>query len=102
MLGLIPFLPMLLKANAVVITDARVGLVLMAAWAMVRTPFVVNTMSIVALQDMGMRNLIGTAAMIVRLGLSVLLVWKGLGLTGLMIAFVSGEVCDTEIGRAHV
>jgi O-antigen/teichoic acid export membrane protein len=85
--------PMLHLSSAVA-TDARLGLAVMGVWSIARTPFVVSGSALVASQDLAFRNILTAVANALRLLLSLLAVWLGFGLFGLMLAGVAADVID--------
>jgi len=80
--------------DTVVVNDARLGLLMLAAWGALRTPLVLAGTALVALQNMAAYNLICTAANLIRLAGSLFLVWRGWGLVGLMSGNIIAEVFE--------
>lgn len=71
--------------------QARIALLLMAAWAFVRTLIDVYKSATVAVQEMAFANISLTMANIVRLISSLTLVALGFGLIGMMVGNIIGE-----------
>lgn len=80
------------------LTDqARIGLQILAIWAMVRTPWSIYHSSLIATQNLAIANLIGIAGNIARLFLSVALLLMGQGLIALMAANILSEILITGL-----
>jgi len=75
--------------------QARLGLGIMAAWALIRTPWTVYGIGLNATQNLVAANFIGIIGNAARLIFSLGLVFAGAGLVGLMLANVLAEVLST-------
>lgn len=75
-----------------VAVQARIALAVFAAWVTLRTPFALYTDALIARQNLAAANVILAIGNAGRLLLSLVLVWNGAGLVGLMIANVAGEL----------
>lgn len=78
-----------------VATQAQWGLVLLAAWGIVKIPWTVFGIGLNATQDLAAYNFIGIVGNASRLLLSLGLVFSGGGLVGLMLANVLAEMLST-------
>jgi len=76
-------------------SQARIGLALMAGWAVVRTTWTVYGIGLNATQNLVAANFIGIIGNAARLIFSLGLVFAGTGLAGLMLANVLAEVLST-------
>jgi O-antigen/teichoic acid export membrane protein len=77
--------------------QARLGLALMALWAVVRTPWTMYGIGLTATQNLVAANFIGIIGNAARLIFSLGLVFAGTGLAGLMLANVLAEVLSTVL-----
>ncbi len=89
-------------ADAVVMTDAEIGVFMLALWAAVRTPIVLAGATLIALQELAAYNIICTVANFIRLGGALLLVSEGYGLVGLMGGHLSAEVFEKLVCYAYL
>lgn len=74
-----------------ILADARIGLYIFSAWAIIKTPLVLYGHGLLSTQNMAAANIIGLIGVVSRLVLSLFLVFKGFGLTGLVGANVASE-----------
>lgn len=77
--------------SASVEEQARIGLWLLAAWSIIRTPLAVYGGALIATQNLAAANLITLVGNALRLFFSLGLVAVGMGLVGLMLANVLAE-----------
>lgn len=77
-----------------VLVDGRNGLLLLATWTALRTPFVIRASALVARQDLAFRHVAAMVAAVVRLVISLVAVVNGAGLFGMMAAIVAAEAVD--------
>jgi len=77
------------------ITDSRISIYLIAIWALIRSPWVVYTGGLIAIQKMASANMIYMLGNIVRLLFSIGFVLAGMGLVGLILANILAEVVST-------
>jgi O-antigen/teichoic acid export membrane protein len=84
----------ILHLDAKLARQAEIGVLLLAAWALLRAPISVYSAALVATQHLATRNIIGIFSNIVRLGGSIYLVWINWGLLGLLIANFVAEAAD--------
>ena len=73
--------------------QARYGLQILAAWAVLRTPLAAYNAALCASQDLAAANLIGALQGTMRLLASLVAVRSNLGLAGLLTAGAAGEAC---------
>jgi O-antigen/teichoic acid export membrane protein len=71
--------------------QARISLYLLAAWTVLRTPLALYNQGLMATQNMGIANLIATFGNAGRLILSLVFVYLGYGLIGLIFANILSE-----------
>ena len=79
--------------------QARIGLWILAAWSVVRTPLAVYSGALIATQNLAAANLISISGNAVRLLSALGLVMMGMGLIGLMLANVLAEVVTFVLQR---
>lgn len=82
----------LLALSAAVETQAQLGLYILAAWSVLRTPIAVYGAALIATQNLATANVIAILGNMARLFLSLTLVAFGLGLVGLMLANILAEL----------
>jgi O-antigen/teichoic acid export membrane protein len=81
----------LFSLSAGVTEQARTGLLVLAAWGLVRTPVMAFHGALVATQDIAATNAIFMVGTAVRLAGSLALVVAGQGLVGVLVANIIGE-----------
>jgi len=74
--------------------SAKLALVMLAVWTVVRTPLMVYPNALTASQDLAYRNIVATLANVVRLIASIASLRAGFGLAGLMLGNIVGEMFD--------
>lgn len=79
--------------------QARVGLLCIAGWALLRTPFSAFVSALIATQELARANIIGTISNAMRLLLSVLFLKLNLSLLGLMWAALGAEIFAALVSR---
>ncbi len=79
--------------------EVRLGLFLLAGWAVVRTPWTIFVSGLVAVEDLATANFIGIIGNTSRIILSVGLVMTGAGLVGLVSANILAEAVITVLSR---
>jgi O-antigen/teichoic acid export membrane protein len=90
-----------LTGNDAVIADARSGLYLLSAWTIIKTPLVLYSHGLMASQNIASANVIGLIGIVIRLVLSLYLVFAGFGLIGLVIANIVSELIGLLIQKIH-
>lgn len=80
------FVGRLLHLSPQITSEARHALYAIAAWSVIRTPLAAYLNALVATQDMGATNLIGSLINVLRVVASLIGVLAGGGLFGLMVA----------------
>ncbi|BDG09642.1 lipopolysaccharide biosynthesis protein [Anaeromyxobacter paludicola] len=95
--GLAWCLPHLVQAAPESIRQGRIGLAVVAAWALVRTPVIVRATALTAVQDLAKANAAALFGNFSRLVFALALVWGGYGVAGLMVGQVVGEAITTGI-----
>ena len=81
----------LIIANDSIIIEARFALFFLAVWIIVRTPLALYNQALMATQNMAAANIIGIIGNMIRLLLSLFLVYIGFGLIGLIAANIFAE-----------
>jgi len=81
----------LMVASEPVLSQARVALCFLAIWLVFRTPVALYNHGLVATQNMAAANLLTIVGNMARLTLSLLMVYVGYGLIGLIVANVLSE-----------
>ncbi len=81
----------LIVASESILTQARFALCFLAVWTIVRTPLALYNHGLMATQNMVAANIIAIVGNMSRLLLSLLLVYTGFGLVGLIAANVFSE-----------
>lgn len=81
-----------MSANDSVLTQAREALYCLAAWTIVRTPILIYQQALIATQNMASVNLVAILGNASRLVLSLVFVYSGLGLVGLILANICSEL----------
>jgi O-antigen/teichoic acid export membrane protein len=92
----------LLKLNPAVTADAQWSIILLALWVVARTPMEGSMAGLMGIQDLAFCNIVGAVANTVRLGLSLLLVWRGLGLLGLMLGNIGADMLNYAVCCARL
>jgi O-antigen/teichoic acid export membrane protein len=86
--------------------EAKWGLILLAVWAIVRTPWLIFREGLNASQNMSSANLIGIVGNVCRLAFTLGLVILGFGLVGLILANAAAEaltllLCSRRFRRLY-
>lgn len=95
------FIGRLFHLTPAIDVEARYALYVIAAWAILRTPWAAYRSGSVATQDMAAMNLIGALLGVGRSVGSLLFVLGGSGLFGLMLAGTVVEACGTVLYRVR-
>ena len=82
----------LIVASEIILSQARLALYFLAIWTIARTPIALYNHGLMATQHMAAANIIATAGNASRLVLSLLLIYTGFGLIGLIVANILSEV----------
>ena len=82
----------LISANDLVLSQARLALYYLAAWTIVRTPILIYQQALIATQNMAIVNLVAIFGNASRLVLSLVFLYSGLGLVGLILAIICSEL----------
>lgn len=90
-IGVSFFVPQMFHLSPGTAAQARYALYVVAAWAVLKTPFVAYANALIAMQDLAAVNSISAVANVMRGLASLIFVLMGTGLFGLMI---SGSVVD--------
>ena len=85
--------------SGVLLHDARVGLICIALWALLRTPLSAFGSALIATQNLAAINVIATMSNALRLVLSVVFLKMHLSLLGLMWAALGAEILGTLVSR---
>jgi O-antigen/teichoic acid export membrane protein len=91
----------LIVASESILFQARIALCLLSAWMVLRTPLVLYNHGLIATQNMSIANLMGIVGNVIRLTLSLLLVYTGHGLIGLIAANIASEIISLSMQMAH-
>ena len=91
----------LFDLNPAVAGEAQLGLVLLAVWAVVRTPLGAYPAALIATQNLAAANLTNLSGSVVRLILSLGLVLAGAGLTGLILTNIATEALTLILQRGY-
>jgi len=83
------------------LVEAKYGLWIIALWAILRTPWSAYNGVLVSSQNMAISNIVIGISNVIKLGGSLLFVWYGWGLTGLMVSNVAGEAFAQVITRIY-
>jgi len=75
-----------------VLTQAREALYCLGAWTIVRTPILIYQQALIATQNMAIVNLVAMFGNAGRLILSLVFLYSGLGLVGLILAIICSEL----------
>ncbi len=78
-------------------TQARCGLYMLAVWGVLRTPWVIFNSCLSATQHLAIAGFIGMISNVSRLLLSLVSVFCGMGLVGLLLANVLAEALSTGL-----
>lgn len=81
----------LIVASDSIIIEARFALYFLAVWTIVRTPLALYNHALMATQNMAAANIIAIIGNMIRLLLSLVLVYTGFGLVGLIAANIFAE-----------
>jgi O-antigen/teichoic acid export membrane protein len=81
-----------ISANHLILAQAREALYCLAVWTIIRTPFLIYQQALIATQNMASVNVIAIVGNASRLVLSLVFVYSGLGLTGLILANIFSEL----------
>lgn len=81
-----------------VANDARIALVILSIWVIIRTPLALYTDALTATQNLVKVNIISGISAVVRLILSICLVLLGSNLIGLMLANIIAEMVTYLLG----
>lgn len=81
----------LIVASESILTQARFALYFLAVWTIIRTPMALYNHGLMATQNMAAANVIAIIGNMTRLILSLLLVYTGFGLVGLIVANIFAE-----------
>ncbi|MDB5174743.1 MAG: polysaccharide biosynthesis protein [Phycisphaerales bacterium] len=83
------------KLSPAIAGQARLALVILAAWTVVRSPWSLAPSALLAVQDLSFPSIAALAANALRLGLTLFALIKGFGLVGITVANVLAEVALT-------
>lgn len=93
-------LPKFFTFSAALNQDVKASLLLFGIWTFLRGPLSVYSSALVARQKMASANIVAILTNAVRIFLSLALVSKGWGLTGLIVSAVVAEAAGDLINRA--
>ncbi len=79
--------------------EARLAVLLLAGWGLIRFPLSVYGSALIGLQDLAFRHLITAVGIAVRLTASLILLYLGFNLVGLAAANILGEAIDLMVCR---
>lgn len=91
----------LIVASESILDQARLALYFLAAWTIIRTPLALYNHGLMATQNMAAANIIAIAGNMSRLTLSLLLVYAGFGLVGLIAANIISEAITFAMQMKH-
>jgi len=91
----------LIVASEPVLSQARIALCFLASWIIVRTPLALYNHGLIATQNLAAANLMAIAGNMTRLGMSLLLVYEGFGLLGLIAANILSEAIAFTMQMAY-
>jgi O-antigen/teichoic acid export membrane protein len=89
----------LMHLSADVAAQAQHSLVILAVWVVCRTPLTLFDSALYATQQMATVNLVVALSTMVRLGLALLFVSKGMALLGMIFAYIIGEALTLILSR---
>jgi len=81
----------IIVASEIMLSEARSALYFLAIWTIVRTPIALYNHGLMATQNMAVANIIAAVGNASRLLLSLLLIYSGFGLIGLIAANIFSE-----------
>ncbi|MBI5890591.1 MAG: oligosaccharide flippase family protein [Nitrosomonadales bacterium] len=91
----------LIVASESILDQAQLALYFLAAWTVIRTPLALYNHGLMATQNMAAANIIAIAGNMSRLTLSLLLVYTGFGLVGLIAANILSEAVSFAMQMKH-
>lgn len=95
------FLDSLVHFSPQIGSQARLGLVIVGIWAVIRTPWAMYGPGLLATQNLARANMIATASNAARLAFALTAVSMHTGLVGLMLANVLGEMLGLTLYTYH-
>jgi len=91
----------LISGSDIMLSDTRDSLLIFAMWILVRSPLVIYSNGLLATQNMVTANIIAIIGGTSRLFLSIVLVYLGFGLIGLVVANISSECLALILKRFY-
>lgn len=91
----------LVTASDAVLDDARTSLFALALWTLLRTPLQLYSHGLMASQNMAAVNIVGIVSSTSRLVMSIILVFAGYGLLGLICAGIASELAGLLLQRVY-
>ncbi len=91
----------LITASSAIIIDARVALLLLSAWTILRTPLTLFSHGLFASQNMAAVNIMGLISSTSRLLLTLYFVFAGYGLIGMIIANIVSEFLGLLLQKVY-
>ena len=93
------FIGDLITAESYTIHEMEISMILLGVWTILKTPFALYSVALNASQNMSIVNIVTIFSGLSRFLLSILLVYIGMGLTGMVIAFIISEVISLFVNR---
>ena len=78
---------------------ARIAVLLLAGWGLIRFPLSVYGSALIGVQDLAFRHLLAAISNAIRLVASLILLYLGFDLVGLIVGNILGELADLVICR---
>ena len=91
----------LVSADVKVLSDTRSSLLALAVWTVLRTPLLLYSHGLFASQNMARANIIGIISGTLRLSMSLVFVFSGFGLLGLIFASIASEILGLFLQKFH-
>jgi len=91
----------LITSSDAVQAEARASLYLLSVWTIVRAPLILYGYGLQASQNMAITNIIGLISSVIRLSLSLYMVFMGFGLIGLVGANITSELIGLLLQKVY-
>jgi O-antigen/teichoic acid export membrane protein len=93
------FISDIIPAKSNTLYDMRVSMILLGVWTILKTPFTLNSIALNSSQNMSIVNIVTIFGGLTRFILSLIFVYLGMGLIGLVGAFIISEMISILFNR---
>jgi O-antigen/teichoic acid export membrane protein len=83
------------------ISDVKIGIWIMAIWILIRSPLLIYSHALNATQNMKIVNVANIISTIIRFALSIIAIYSGLDLLGLILSVVLSELVNLSFQRTQ-